>query len=79
MKKYFLSLASMMMGAFLFTSCLGDNKNDTTPQTITTTSGAFIINNGQWNKNNGSLTFFDYKTTSAQTVLKNGGLGDTPI
>ena len=78
MKKYLLSLASMMMGAFLFTSCLGDNKNDTTPQTITTTSGAFIINNGQWNKNNGSLTFFDYKTTSAQTVLKNGGLGDTP-
>lgn len=78
MKKYLLSLASMMMGAFLFTSCLGDNKSDDTPQTITTTSGAFIINNGQWNKNNGSLTFFDYKTTSAQTVLKNGGLGDTP-
>lgn len=78
MKKYFLSLASMMMGAFLFTSCLGDNKNDTTPQTITTTSGAFIINNGQWNKNNGSLTFFDYKEKSARTVLKNGGLGDTP-
>lgn len=79
MKKYLLSLASMMMGAFLFTSCLGDNKNDTTPQTITTTSGAFIINNGLQHNNNGSLTYFDYKTKIATQTLKGfDGLGDTP-
>jgi hypothetical protein len=80
MKKYLLSLALMMMGASLFTSCLSnDNNNDNTPQKVTVTSGAFIINNGQWNKNNGSLTFFDYKSTSATTTLMGGsGLGDTP-
>lgn len=79
MKKYLLSLASMMMGAFLFTSCLGDNKSDDTPRTITTTSGAFIINNGLQHNNNGSLTYFDYKTKIATQTLKGfDGLGDTP-
>ena len=79
MKKYLFGMALMMMGASLFTSCLSnDNNNDNTPQKVTVTSGAFIINNGQWNKNNGSLTFFDYSSVSAQTVLKDGALGDTP-
>ena len=79
MKKYLFDLALMMMGASLFTSCLNNDNNDNTPQKVTVTSGAFIINNGQKNKNNGSLTFFDYQSESATTTLVGGsGLGDTP-
>lgn len=80
MKKYLLSLMMMAMGSALVTSCLSDddnNKKDS--ETITYTSGVYVINNGTWNQNNGSLTYFDYETLKTQQLLNGaGGLGDTP-
>ena len=79
MKKYFLSFL-MMTVAVLVTSCLGDDSSDKSdPSTIVTTTGLYVVNNGTWNQNNGSLTYFDYETLSASQLLKGeGGLGDTP-
>ena len=57
MKKYILSFAMMVMGASLLTSCLNDNDNNNNqPVKIPITTGLYVVNNGQWNKNNGSLT-----------------------
>lgn len=79
MKKYILSFVMMVMGGSLLTSCLSDSDgNNNQPITIPVTSGLYVVNNGQWNKNNGSLTYFDYSTKSAQQLLGPGELGDTP-
>ncbi|MBQ9215203.1 MAG: hypothetical protein IJ159_00420 [Prevotella sp.] len=81
MKKYFLSFLMMAMGTVLITSCLGDDNdnNNNKPVDIVTTTGLYVINNGSWNQNNGSMTYFDYESLSAQQVLSGPtGLGDTP-
>lgn len=79
MKKYILSFVMMVMGASLLTSCLSDNDNkNNQPITVPVTTGLYVVNNGQWNQNNGSLTYFDYKTMTAQELLGPGELGDTP-
>ena len=80
MKKYILSFAMMVMGASLLTSCLNDNDNNNNqPVKIPITTGLYVVNNGQWNKNNGSLTYFDYTTLKAQQLFSGvGELGDTP-
>ena len=79
MKKYILSFAMMVMGASLLTSCLSDNDNkNNQPITVPVTMGLYVVNNGQLNQNNGSLTYFDYKTMTAQELLGPGELGDTP-
>jgi len=79
MKKYILSFVMTVMGGSLLTSCLSDSDgNNNQPITIPVTSGLYVVNNGQWNKNNGSLTYFDYSTKSAQQLLGPGELGDTP-
>ena len=79
MKKYILSFAMMVMGASLLTSCLNDNDNNNQPVKIPITTGLYVVNNGQWNKNNGSLTYFDYTTLKAQQLFSGvGELGDTP-
>ena len=57
MKKYILSFVMMVMGASLLTSCLSDNDNkNNQPITVPVTTGLYVVNNGQWNQNNGSLT-----------------------
>lgn len=70
----------MVMGASLLTSCLNDNDNNNNqPVKIPITTGLYVVNNGQWNKNNGSLTYFDYTTLKAQQLFSGvGELGDTP-
>lgn len=84
MKKYLLSLAVMAMGSTLLTSCLGDDsKGGDTPTEIVVTKGAFIINNGNsYQSIDGSLTYLDFSTNTAQQdVYKkvNGeSLGGTP-
>ena len=84
MKKYLLSLAVMAMGSTLLTSCLGDDsKGGDTPTEIVVTKDAFIINNGNsYQSIDGSLTYLDFSTNTAQQdVYKkvNGeSLGGTP-
>ena len=80
MKKYLFSLMMLAMGSALVTSCISDDENNKkNSETITYTSGVYVINNGTWNQNNGSLTYFDYGTQKAQQLLNgSGGLGDTP-
>lgn len=80
MKKYLLSFLMMAMGAVLVTSCLSDDNSDKNDSsTIVTTTGLYVINNGTWNQNNGSMTYFDYENLTATQVLQGaGGLGDTP-
>ena len=81
MKKIFFSLMMMAMGSTLVTSCLNDddNNNGKNSQTLVVTKGIYVVNNGTWNQNNGSLTYFDYSTMQAQQLLNGAtGLGDTP-
>lgn len=79
MKKYLLSLMMLAMGSALVTSCLSDDDNKNEPLIVTNTSGVYVINNGSWNQNNGSLTYFDYGTLQTRQLLNGaGGLGDTP-
>ena len=84
MKKNLLSVAVMAMGATLLTGCLGDDsKGGDTPAEIVVTKGAFVINNGSsYQSIDGSLTYLDFSTNTAeQNVYKkvNGkSLGGTP-
>ena len=84
MKKYLLSLAVMAMGSILLTSCLGnDSEGGDTPSEFVVTKGALVINNGSsYQSIDGSLTYFDTSTSTAeQDVYKkaNGkSLGGTP-
>ena len=84
MKKNLLSFAVMAMGATLLTGCLGDDsKGGDTPAEIVVTKGAFVINNGSsYQSIDGSLTYLDFSTNTAeQNVYKNvngKSLGGTP-
>jgi hypothetical protein len=81
MKKYLFSLMMLAMGSALVTSCISDDDNNKHSGSITETytSGVYVINNGSWGQNNGSLTFFDYGTQQTRQLLNGvGGLGDTP-
>ena len=81
MKKYLFSLMMMVMSGALVTSCVSDddNNNGNNTTTINVTSGLYVVNNGSWGQNNGSLTYFDYATLKEQQLLSGGsGLGDTP-
>ena len=81
MKKYLFSLMMMVMSGALVTSCVSDddNNNGNNSTTINVTSGLYVVNNGSWGQNNGSLTYFDYATLKEQQLLSGGsGLGDTP-
>lgn len=81
MKKYLFGFMMMVMSAALVTSCISDddNNNDNEKTTVTVTSGLYVVNNGTWGQNNGSMTYFDYATLKEQQVLSGAsGLGDTP-
>ena len=83
MKNYLLSMAVMLMGASLLTSCLSDDddkKQDPVP--VLVSNGAYVVCGGNMSNNiDGSLTYYDYKTkTASQKVFaaNNGrGLGMT--
>lgn len=81
MKKYLFSLMMMAMGSALVTSCLSnddDNKRKD-PEVVTITSGVYVVNNGVWGQNNGSMSYFDYETLQTSQLLEGvSGLGDTP-
>ncbi len=81
MKKYFYLLLMMVMSSALITSCLSDDDSDSNKNTEerTITSGLFVINNGTWGQNNGSLSYFDYENLQTKQLLSGPtGLGDLP-
>ena len=83
MKKYLLSMAVMLMGVSMLTSCLSDNDNDNdNTYPVIVSNGVYVVCGGNMSNNiEGSLTYYDYKTkTASQKVFqaKNGrGLGLT--
>lgn len=83
MKKYLLSMAVMLMGVSMLTSCLSDNdNNDNNTYPVIVSNGVYVVCGGNMSNNiDGSLTYYDYKTkTASQKVFaaKNGrGLGLT--
>lgn len=83
MKKYLLSMAVMLMGVSMLTSCLSDDdNNDNNTYPVIVSNGVYVVCGGNMSNNiEGSLTYYDYKTkTASQKVFqaKNGrGLGLT--
>lgn len=59
--KSLLTVAVLAAGLFAASSC---KKDDTKPESLTMTNGAFIINEGAWGSSNGSVSFYDYQKDS---------------
>ena len=82
MRKYLLGLAVLMMGTAVMTSCSSDDDDAPKTQTVTYSTGAYIVNSGaMYNNIESSLTAIDYASnTATQNVFKaaNGrSLGNT--
>lgn len=61
MKKYLLSFAVLMMGAFLFTACSDDDDNNRQPVAVDVSEGMFIVGSGNTRSNiDGNLTYINY-------------------
>lgn len=83
MKKFVWSMAVMLTGVGMLTSCLSDNdddNNNTYP--VIVSNGVYVVCGGNMSSNiEGSLTYYDYKTKAASQKVfqaKNGrGLGLT--
>lgn len=81
MKKFLFCFMMVVMGSALITSCISDDDSDKggSSSKISVTSGLYVVNNGTWGQNNGSLTYFDYESLQSQQLLVGAsGLGDTP-
>jgi YVTN family beta-propeller protein len=72
-------LSAIAVLSFIITSCHKDKK--ITPVSVSVTSGLYILNQGLFNDNNSSLSFYNY--TSKQVIpdifssVNSRGLGDT--
>lgn len=82
MKKHWFETALLVMAAATWTaSCDNDDpvENENRPIEVKSV-GAYFINNGNWNQNNGSIQFYDYETGMVSGDLyktANGkGIGD---
>lgn len=78
MKKNLFKTVLLAVVAGLFVACDDDEPNVTPPVEIK--NGAYIVNNGYWNANNGSIQFYNYETDLVSGDLfkqENGrGIGD---
>ncbi len=74
-------LLILLLAAFLLSSCEKDPTGTSDKKQIESV-GAFIINEGNFGKGNGSLSFYSYKTQTVQNeifkTVNNRPLGDTP-
>lgn len=82
MKKYLLSLAVLLAGTAMMTSCSNDDDPATQPQEVAYSNGAYVVNAGNMSSNiNGSVTWIDYasdKATQNRFASVNGrNLGGT--
>ena len=80
MKQLRFSLLAMTL-MIVFFSCKKDDTPAPLPPIPKITEGVYVLNEGSFNGNNATLTFYDFKTANAVTdVYKNAngsGLGDT--
>ncbi len=76
--KIITSLFLTALCAPIFISC--DSKDDT-PSATEVSTGVYVLNQGKYNSNNASLTYYDFATSFASADLfldkNNRGLGDT--
>lgn len=80
MKKYWFKTALFMMAtATAMVACDNDDPTRELPVDVKSV-GAYFVNNGNWNQNNGSIQFYDYETGLVSADLyqaANGkGIGD---
>ncbi|QQL51433.1 YncE family protein [Mucilaginibacter ginkgonis] len=80
-----INLKNLLAAAILlsiFSSCRKNNSDNPAPTTTVQRAGIYILNQGGFGSNNGSLSYYDYatKTVTADIFTKanNKGLGDTP-
>ena len=67
MKKYLLNIATLMMGAMMFTACSDDNDDVILPDYVNASNGVYVVCSG--NKSSaidGSLTYYDYSTKESK-------------
>ena len=78
-KKIIVSLLLSSAFTALFSSC--DSKSDNPPVNPAISTGVYVLNEGQFQSNNASLTYYDMTTSTANsdvfTAKNNRGLGDT--
>lgn len=79
-KQNILLLAILFAFGLVFTSCVGDEKDDDISEK-TFTEGLFVLNEGNWGMNNAALSFYEESTGKVETdvfsSVNQQGLGDT--
>ncbi len=83
MKKYLLSLAVLLGACLLLNSCGENTDEPKQPEEYTVTSGAYVLNEGNYySQINGSLSYINYSTNTITNGLfqakNNRSLGGTP-
>lgn len=80
MKKYWYKAAMLTMALGVFTACDDEDTPKVPEGPVAPTNGAYIINTGNWNENNGTIQWYDRDQKSVSTDLfaaANGeGIGD---
>ena len=78
-KKIIVSILLSTVLTALFSSC--DSKSDSPQVDPTISTGVYVLNEGSYQNNNASLSYYDLKTSTATvdvfTAKNNRGLGDT--
>ena len=78
-KKIIVSMLLSTVLTALFSSC--DSKSDSPQVNPTISTGVYVLNEGSYNNNNSSLTYYDLTTSTSTvdvfTTKNNRGLGDT--
>ena len=80
MKKYWYKTAMLVMALGVFTACSDDDGPKIPEGPIAPVNGAYVINTGNWNENNGTIQWYDrdLKTVSADlfAAANGAGIGD---
>jgi YVTN family beta-propeller protein len=79
MKKMIDLLKMVCYGAFMLLAFAACEKEDPAPEPkpVNPTSGVLILNQGSWNNNNASISYYDLKTETLALDVVDGKLGDT--
>lgn len=77
MKKYWYKTAMLVMALGVFTACSDDDGPKIPEGPIAPVNGAYVINTGNWNENNGTIQWYDrdLKTVSADLFAAANGVG----
>ena len=77
MKKYWYKTAMLVMALGVFTACSDDDGPKIPEGPIAPVNGAYVINTGNWNENNGTIQWYDrdLKTISSDLFAAANGAG----